>query len=207
MSYKHGDDCSWHWFLFIFSLEVLSDLRPFSLRVCLIFFFFLRHLLREVGIEGENGWRAWLLAYRDGGNGREAAKGPDLLPGMGLCSSPGSCQLLSPSSCLLHIQVLSTTSLQRVPWVSSKGPPETGICCPACRMPKGRSWEVLLLQELGGTCSPACSRLCGMAGMVWHPSERALMEGWSSESRFDLWGVCVVRRQRKKCCCWGWFML
>lgn len=40
MSYKHGDDCSWHRFLFIFSLEVLSGPRPFSLRICLIFFFF-----------------------------------------------------------------------------------------------------------------------------------------------------------------------
>lgn len=40
MSYKHGDNCTWHGFLFIFSLEVLSDLRPFSLRICLIIFIF-----------------------------------------------------------------------------------------------------------------------------------------------------------------------
>lgn len=86
----------------------------------------------------------------DDGNGRGVAKEPDLLPGMWLWSSRGSWWFLSPSSCLLHIQVFSTTCLQRVPSVSSKGPPEPGICCPGegaggCCCCKGRVTHALQL--------------------------------------------------------------
>lgn len=54
MSYKHGDNCSWHRFLFIFALEVLSDRRPFSLRIQLIFCLFVCVFEPSTAAEGGN---------------------------------------------------------------------------------------------------------------------------------------------------------
>lgn len=160
----------------------------------------------------------WDLFLKDGGNGGEVFKGPGSLlqdgdvqlGGCRLCCLPGSWPLLSPSSWLLHVHVLSTVCLWRVPWASFKGPPETGIWSPASRRPgegAGRcrcceSWVTQALQ-----LAPELARCVERPGTMRHPSERALMEGWGSESGFDLQGVCVVRRQVKKCCCWGQFML
>lgn len=67
-----------------------------------------------------------------------------------------------------------------------------GRCC--C----GKSWITCSLQ-----LAPELARCAEWPGTAQNPLER----GWGRESRFDLRGGPVVRRQRKKCCWWGQFML
>lgn len=143
LSYKHGDNCSRHWFLFIFTLEVLSDPRPFGLRIC---FRFLE-----------------TSSYMGGRDGGEAGKWPGLLMWNGgvQAGAVGSVVHLAPGcSCHLCFGFCTTMSVLR-------GSSRTRHLA---RRPQGGSREVPLLQELGTTRSPAqLARCVEWLGVMWHP--------------------------------------
>lgn len=82
----------------------------------------------------------------------------------------GSVAHLAPD-CFCHLCLGFCTSKCLAPYfsgVSFKGPSETGILSPASRRPRGRNWEVPLLQELGNRHYPACSRADQISWMVEH---------------------------------------
>lgn len=77
-----------------------------------------------------------------------------------------------------------------------------------------------------GFCTPTCLYYVSLEGAgsifwgsssSWHPlqahrrCEKVCTSGQlcpaGSKSGCDLRRECMVRRQRKKCCCWGWFIL
>lgn len=161
----------------------------------------------------------WDVFLKDGGNRGEVFKGPRSLlwdgdvqvGGCRLCCLLGSWPLLSPSSWLLHVHVLSTVYVSggchehpsRVLQKLASGPQLPGG--PGEGAGRCRCWESWVTQAL--RLALELTRCVERPGTMQHPLERALMEGWGSESGFDLQGVCVVRRQAKKCCCWGQFML
>lgn len=154
MSYRHGDNCSRHWFSVIFILEVLSDLRISRLRI------FVRFVSFDIS------------SNVDGGNGGEAAKwASSLLWNRDVkLEDAGSVAHLAPD-CLCHLCLGFYTSRCLALYFSGmsfKGSSETGIWSPASRRPRERSWEVPLLQELGNTHYPACSRADQMSWMVGH---------------------------------------